>query len=472
MHTLSYLRIVGLTLASVASAADAIPGSVNGIAVQNIDTAQNNTQPAPKRSVELVSRGTSVRRGVVLKRFVDGICDALPSGWSYQGCFTDTPSNRVLSGTSWSPSGSGADGLTQEKCIQYCESKGYGMAGVEWGKECFCGYALDAAALKSPESECSKKCTGNDNEVCGEGGRINVFTNGDTGPTVLAASGGFNSIGCYSDHPSARTLTYRMSLTGKVKVSDCTSACASEGFPYAGLEFGEECFCGTSIQNGGAPTSDKKCNMACTADKTQFCGGAQAINIYLSSVPMGGPSIIPDGWTSKGCHTDSASTRALSFKVHDFEKFSAAQCVSKCAGLKYPWAGLEYGSECFCGNSIEGGNTPAASGCDMTCKGNRADTCGGAGRVNLYQAPCGGTPGCHFGYGWITTIWLRTTKQCLDACHANPDCKSVQIGQLYDNHDTFCNLFTYQIPLVIYPEEVDGCEVFTFYDGLCIEGRR
>jgi hypothetical protein len=201
------------------------------------------------------------------------------------------------------------------------------------------GYSIDSSSVKSPESDCNKICTGNSAEVCGAGGRINVFTNGDTAPAVLAATGDFTSIGCYSDSASARTLTTRVSLPGRVRVSDCTTACERQGFQYAGLEYADECYCGASIQNGGAPIADKQCNMACTADNTQFCGGRGAINIYKSSVPQRGPSTIPDGWSSKGCYTDSPSARALSYKIPNFDTFSVAQCISECGGRGYVSAG-------------------------------------------------------------------------------------------------------------------------------------
>ncbi|EKM51986.1 uncharacterized protein PHACADRAFT_262430 [Phanerochaete carnosa HHB-10118-sp] len=31
----------------------------------------------------------------------------------------------------------------------------------------------------------------------------------------------------------------------------CTTHCASLGFTYAGLEYGDECYCGTSYVNDG-----------------------------------------------------------------------------------------------------------------------------------------------------------------------------------------------------------------------------
>jgi hypothetical protein len=40
--------------------------------------------------------------------------------------YTDSPGNRVLSGPSYCEDGTGSEGLTQEKCIAFCDRKGYG----------------------------------------------------------------------------------------------------------------------------------------------------------------------------------------------------------------------------------------------------------------------------------------------------------------------------------------------------------
>lgn len=45
----------------------------------------------------------------------------------------------------------------------------------------------------------------------------------------------------------------------------CTRACQAAGYTLAGTEYGQECWCGNSFLNGGAPASDG-CNMACKGD--------------------------------------------------------------------------------------------------------------------------------------------------------------------------------------------------------------
>jgi hypothetical protein len=49
--------------------------------------------------------------------------------WDYAGCADETPVGRTLDG----PSISG--NMTIEKCLDYCTSQDYGLAGLEYGNE-------------------------------------------------------------------------------------------------------------------------------------------------------------------------------------------------------------------------------------------------------------------------------------------------------------------------------------------------
>jgi hypothetical protein len=59
----------------------------------------------------------------------------------------------------------------------------------------------------------------------------------------------------------------------------------------------------------------------------------------------------------------------------------------------YQYAGIEYGRECWCGDTLDlGGNRSAVtvaakvvdSECDFRCPGNQAEFCGGRVRLSLY----------------------------------------------------------------------------------------
>lgn len=50
----------------------------------------------------------------------------------------------------------------------------------------------------------------------------------------------------------------------------------------------------------------------------------------------------------------------------------------------YQYAGLEYGSECYCGNRITGARVKEEE-CNLDCKGEKGFICGGVARLSVYK---------------------------------------------------------------------------------------
>lgn len=67
---------------------------------------------------------------------------AIPSGWAAQSCIAEGSNGRALASAMTS-----SDGMTWNQCIAYCANAGYSMAGVEFGRECFCSNILVCPAL-------------------------------------------------------------------------------------------------------------------------------------------------------------------------------------------------------------------------------------------------------------------------------------------------------------------------------------
>lgn len=71
-------------------------------------------------------------------------------------------------------------------------------------------------------------------------------------------------------------------------------------------------------------------------------------------------------------------------------------CQSTCLAAGFSIAGTEYAGECWCGNAIINGGGPAPNGnvgCNMPCKGNTAEICGGPDRLDVWQYVSGGAGG-------------------------------------------------------------------------------
>jgi glucan 1,3-beta-glucosidase len=140
--------------------------------------------------------------------------------------------------------------------------------------------------------------------------------------------------------------------------------------------------------------------MACAGNPGEICGGNQRLDVYQSST----------AWKFLGCYTDKVLARTLD----DYITVPGGQgattienCQAACRAAGYTLAGVEYANECCkflvslplsasstatnflgCDNAVRNGGALAPNGnagCNMTCAGNSAETCGGNFRLDLYQ---------------------------------------------------------------------------------------
>ncbi|KAH6918266.1 WSC domain-containing protein [Coprinopsis sp. MPI-PUGE-AT-0042] len=97
-------------------------------------------------------------------------------------------------------------------------------------------------------------------------------------------------------------------------------------------------------------------------------------------------AILPvvDEWKFVGCYKDG-SPRRLQHLGGSSGSRTVGKCLEVCAAGQFILGGLEYGSECYCGNSIlyDHGILPESE-CGMPCSGNSSTTCGGANTIQVY----------------------------------------------------------------------------------------
>jgi hypothetical protein len=66
--------------------------------------------------------------------------------------------------------------MTIEKCLSDCWM--YQYAGVEYGRECWCGNTLNtggSTSLNVSDSNCGFTCPGNNSEFCGSGSHLSLY---------------------------------------------------------------------------------------------------------------------------------------------------------------------------------------------------------------------------------------------------------------------------------------------------------
>ncbi|KZV98378.1 WSC-domain-containing protein, partial [Exidia glandulosa HHB12029] len=80
------------------------------------------------------------------------------------------------------------------------------------------------------------------------------------------------------------------------------------------------------------------------------------------------------GWTTRGCGVDKGE-RILS-KQYKNGAMTPQVCTAYCAENGYKFAGLEYSSECYCGNDLDATRLSAPdAACDSPCEGDPNSTC-------------------------------------------------------------------------------------------------
>lgn len=67
--------------------------------------------------------------------------------------------------------------------------------------------------------------------------------------------------------------TFKNNMT----IKECVNVCLKRGFKYAGLQYGNDCYCDNTYDKYGKADN---CNMSCSGNKNEVCGGYWANSVY------------------------------------------------------------------------------------------------------------------------------------------------------------------------------------------------
>ncbi|KAK3717744.1 hypothetical protein LTR37_005515 [Vermiconidia calcicola] len=336
----------------------------------------------------------------------------------YLGCYNDSAASsyRTLNAISTT----NYQAMTVEWCQNWCMQKGYRLSGVEYAQECHCDNEINPTSV-SGQRECTWNCGGTmtsgtgKQQICGGLGHINVYNNTDSNfdafgdmtdtagnaqPYSPPAGVGPNYLGCYSDGSSSgRALTGAVTADRYMTIEKCAEYCtAGIGYQYYGLEFASQCYCGNTFQNSGrlltrdSTPNNNTCQMRCGGSQPQICGGPNVLSVYKNANYRPPMMKTPIGkYKAQACLTDPGTNgRSLQGASTTNPKMTEDMCVKFCLGKQMRYAGIEYGVECYCGNSIVESSGAKQVSCDnlnqMTCPGDKYQWCGGAGFMSLYYS--------------------------------------------------------------------------------------
>ncbi|KAK7042275.1 putative fungistatic metabolite [Favolaschia claudopus] len=337
--------------------------------------------------------GAGFRLSAYVKQSNATVAPVLPTGWSYTGCVSEPSSGRTLTNYSFTD-----PNMSVDKCVATCSSKGFHIAGAEYSSECYCGDSFQATATgggaNAPDSDCSMSCSGESTQKCGGGNRLSIYsvpqTTTPTGPTLPS---GWSYISCMQEPAgTGRLFTGYSYSSSSLTVESCIGTCKSRGFSYAGMEYANECYCGTGYAvTPAVKATESECSMACAGSASEKCGAGFRLSVYSSEASGSNSNLVlPPYWgKTSQCIVEPSTGRALSGNSWIDGGMTIEKCVNLCDSTGFKYAGLEYANECYCDNTISlanGGGVPASSAneCNMKCAGNSAQICGAGYRITLY----------------------------------------------------------------------------------------
>lgn len=94
-----------------------------------------------------------------------------------------------------------------------------------------------------------------------------------------------HNLGCYKDEKDNRLLTgYYTNFKKANSRNKCIAMCLQSGFPFAGVQYGTECFCGVGMPPSDCEIPEKMCDMKCSGNPNEFCGGYFTMNVYSTGI--------------------------------------------------------------------------------------------------------------------------------------------------------------------------------------------
>ncbi|KAK9893605.1 WSC-domain-containing protein [Cystobasidium minutum MCA 4210] len=301
------------------------------------------------------------------------VAPKLPSGWKSAGCIADNVNGggRTLSAYTFSSSN-----MTQQLCVNTCNDRKFAYAGVSYAAECYCS---NAPTTLQTSTNCNMACSGDARYTCGGPNALTLFT------TSHVVASGYSYTGCVAEGSSGRLLTGASTTGDDMTPLKCTQFCSSKGLQYSGVEYGRECYCGSSFVNGGSGDliDESRCSVTCAGDDTQKCGGHSTLSLYSNTALAPKKEVLPSGWTSIGCLADNVAGRTLSAYSVASDSMTHSTCLAACQAKNMTIGGVEYGRECWCSNNMATNAT--SSKCSMACAGDANSICGGPDALTAFR---------------------------------------------------------------------------------------
>ncbi|CAN8105499.1 unnamed protein product [Discula destructiva] len=193
--------------------------------------------------------------------------------------------------------------MTVGGCANFCTvQNSFKLFGLEYGAECYCdddiqpggGFPIYDIA------QCNMACPGDSSETCGGYNAMYIYQALPAPPDLppgLINNYTYAPVGCYAEPTDgSRALGDFVFANSQVSMKTCADICGYANYPWFGLEYGNECWCASSLSSKATPVDSSQCSFPCAGNSHDTCGGSSRINVYqgtlVNAVSLA-PRIVP-----------------------------------------------------------------------------------------------------------------------------------------------------------------------------------
>lgn len=260
-------------------------------------------------------------------------------------------------------------------CEAICKKKRYKYAGLGKGTSCHCSNRFKKRKAL-PEYKCNSLCKSDRRFKCGDRLTYSVYKVG--ADTANDAPG---YLGCYRERSVRRDLPHRVIDHKGATPLRCVAECKRRGYKYAGLQDGGDCWCNDTFGKY-KKSPERECSTPCYKANNLKCGGPFRNRIYKTGYKSQKVDIKKlRGYL--GCYKDAGNLRTRDLLVSgQFLRTDPSRCISVCWNKGFRYAGIQNGSQCFCGDIYGKYGKRSEKSCNRSFKGYK---CGGAWHNSIYK---------------------------------------------------------------------------------------
>ncbi|EPE28663.1 Quinoprotein alcohol dehydrogenase-like protein [Glarea lozoyensis ATCC 20868] len=316
-------------------------------------------------------------------------------GFTSLGCYTEPTGARALTNQIQ------VTKKTIASCIAGCSALNSNIqyAGMEYGGECWCGATLNANSLKVANTDCSMPCNDNATEYCGAGSRLNLYIKG-AAPTSLTSSSAASSTVVSSSSSTLGSSSSSVISSSSSVISSSSSVISSSSSVISSSSSAASSSTGTSSRTVSSSSSTGSSSSSTAASSsstisssssaiTSSSSSSSSTSSSSSAAPTPtGPTVkqVVGSYSFQGCYNEiTVGGRALQpTTTFADDGMTLEACSAFCTGKTY--FGVEYGRECYCGNTLSPDSKLVANqaDCNFLCPGDKYSYCGAGNRIQLY----------------------------------------------------------------------------------------